>query len=152
MTFVEVPIKLGDVELVVPATVSEGTAPGANGNIGHAFLQNFVVTFDYTADTMYLEPLFEGNRVPQLDSPNGAGILWADDKLIVSSVPKGSPADKAGLTVGKVVTKLDGKAVQGITIDDYCATIFGARHETVTTDDGKTYDASPVEDFYARKK
>lgn len=152
MTFVEVPIKLGDTELVVQATVGEGTAPGANGNIGHAFLQNFVVTIDYTTDTLYLDPRFEGNRVPQLEPPSGAGVLWADGKLIVSAVPKGSSAGEAGLTVGQVVTKVDGKGVEGITLDDYCATIFGAKHQTITTEDGKTYDASPIEGFYARKK
>jgi len=144
MTFVELPIKLADTELVVSAAISEGTAPGANGNIGHAFLQNFVVTIDYTTDTIYLEPLFAGNRLPQLDSPSSAGVIWADGKLIVSAVAKGGPADEAGLTVGKVLTKVDGKSVEGIAIDDYCATIFGARRETVTTEDGKTYDASPV--------
>jgi hypothetical protein len=152
MTFVEVPIKFGDTELVVQAAVAEGTAPGANGNIGHAFLQNFVVTVDYTTNTLYFDPLFEGNRLPQLNPPSGAGVMWADGKLIVSAVPKGGPADEAGLTVGKVVTKVDGKSVEGITIDDYCATVFGTEHETVTTEDGKTYDASPVEGFFARKK
>jgi predicted aspartyl protease len=152
MTFIELPIKLGDTELVVSAAVGEGTAPGANGNIGHAFLESFVVTIDYTTDIMYLEPLFEGSRAPQLNPPSSAGVMWANGKLIVSAVAKGGPADEAGLTVGKVVTKVDGKSVGGITIEDYCATIFGARHETVTTEDGKTYDASPVEGFYTRKK
>jgi len=42
--------------------------------------------------------------------------------------------------------------VEGITIDEYCATIFGTKHDTVTAEDGKTYDASPVEGFYARSK
>jgi S1-C subfamily serine protease len=44
----------------------------------------------------------------------GARVAERNGRLEVSSVQRGSPADKAGLKVGDVVTELDGSLVRGL--------------------------------------
>jgi S1-C subfamily serine protease len=68
--------------------------------------------------------------------------------VLVTSVPKGGPADKQGAKAGDVITQVDG--VEGITADEYCARFATTTaHATVTTAPGATYDASPIEGFWA---
>jgi len=146
--FVDLPITFGDTELIVPGIISDTMSPGAEGNIGHAFLRNFVVTIDWSTNTMYLEPLFEGDTVPHIDEPPAAAFQLAGDQLIVGGMVVGGPAAEAGLQLGEVITAVDGQSVEGITIDDYCALREAGSHETITTETG-TYDASPVEGFFS---
>ncbi len=142
-----IPIRFGDRELLVPVTVGDGMAPGVNGNVGHTFLKNFVVTFDWSTQTIHLDPLFEGDTLPPLPDPGGAAIGLQGDKLVVNSIPKGGPADLAGLTLGEVVTRVDGTDVTGITPDAFCA-LSETKLSTITTASGKTYDISPIEGFF----
>ena len=141
-------IRFGDTELMVPVTVGDGMAPGANGNIGHTFLKNFVVTFDWSTQNIYLDPLFEGNTLPALPDPSGAGIGLQGDQLLVTSLPKGGAADQAGLTLGETVSKVNGKDVSGITQDEFCE-LQESILSTITTASGKTYDISPIEGFFS---
>jgi PDZ domain len=142
-----IPIRFGDRELRVPVTVGDGMAPGVNGNVGHTFLKNFVVTFDWSTQTIHLDPLFEGDTVPALSDPPAAGIGLQGDKLLVNAIAKGGPADRAGLTLGETVTMVDGNDVRGITQDEYCA-LSESKPSTITTESGETYDASPIEGFF----
>ena len=148
--FMRLPVMFGDTELSVPVTVAAGMGAGAGGNIGHMFLKNFVATFDFPNRMLYLEPLFEGTKVPDVDEPPAAGFALQDGQVLVTSVPKGGPADEQGAKVGDVITQVDGQSVEGITADEYCAR-FATKtpHETVTTASGATYDASPIEGFWA---
>ncbi len=146
LTGLTVPIQLGDTELMVTAVVGDGLAPTTNGNMGDTFLRNFIVTFDWSTQTMYLEPLFEGDTVP---APNaaGAGINYDGETVTVSGVAVGGPADKAGLEVEEVVTKVDGMDVAGLSRDDFCD-IQQAHPKTITTASGQTYDVSVIEGFF----
>ena len=136
------PIKFGDTELSVPVAVAAGMGAGAGGNIGHSFLKNFVATFDFPNRMLYLDPLFEGTTVPDLDEPPAVGFALQDGQVIVNAVPKGGPAEQQGLKVGEVITQIDGQSVEGITADEYCARYAtGAVPETVTTASGATYPA-----------
>lgn len=152
LTFVDLPMTFGDTELTVPVAIGDNMAPGYQGNVGHGFLQHFVVTFDFTTDTMYLDPLFEGDRVPQAESPAGVGVSYSGGSFIVAAVPEGSMADEAGLEVGEIVTMIDGQNVEDVSLDEFCADYADVASETVTTESGETYDSSPVEDFYGREE
>ncbi|WP_170579871.1 PDZ domain-containing protein [Ruegeria arenilitoris] len=142
-----IPIRFGDTELMVPITVGDGMAPGANGNVGHTFLKNFVVTFDWSTRMIHLDPLFEGNSLPALPEPSAAAIGLEGSEVQVTSVPKGGPADAAGLRLGEVVTKVNGKDITDITPDAFCELTDG-EIETITTASGQTYDASRIEGFF----
>ena len=125
LTFLDVPIRFGDTEIVTPIVAADGMAPTANGNMGHSFLKNFVVTFDWSNDTMYLDPIAEDGTVPPLPDPPGAGFGLQDGKVIVNALAKGGPADEAGLKMGEVVSSVDGTSVEGISLDRSSAASSG---------------------------
>jgi hypothetical protein len=130
-TSIEYPIAAGDIV--------EGV-----GNIGNAFLSQFVVTFDFPNATIYLDPISEDGKVAPPTIP-GATVGWDGTTAIVSSVAVGSDADRAGLKLGDVVTEADGKPIT--TQPEFCATFTGPDIAEITTESG-TYDAGIVEDFF----
>jgi hypothetical protein len=148
--YARLPIMLGDTELSVPVVVAAGLGAGAGGNIGHMFLKNFVATFDFPNQMLYLDPLFEGTTVPDLADPAGVGFVLQDGQVLVSSVPQGSSADQQGAKIGDVITQVDGTSVEGISADEYCARFATTTtHESVTTASGATYDAKPMDGFWS---
>lgn len=149
--YARVPITFGDTELSVPVAVAAGMGAGlAAGNIGHSFLKNFVVTFDFPNRMLYLSPLFEGTTVPDLAEPPAVGFGRQDGQVIVTNIPKGGSAEQAGLKVGEVITQIDGQSVEGITNDEYCARFAsGEMPEEITTASGATYDAGRIEGFWS---
>jgi predicted aspartyl protease len=153
--YVTTPIKLASGE---PTPIAEGdkTADYPLGispslqlsNIGNAFLANFIPTFDFPGNTLYLSPLAEDGS---LEKPviAGATVTWDGTDILVTSVPKGSANDKAGLEVGATVTAINGNPVAGH--DDYCGAITSGDPITeITTEDGKTWDTTTAKDFFAK--
>jgi hypothetical protein len=90
--------------------------PDAAANLGGGVLRRFVVSFDYRASTMYLEP------GPAIDAPDpydrvGLFLMRAGaDALRIAAVTPGSPAEKAGLTVDDHIVAVDGAPVAGRTL------------------------------------
>ena len=117
--------------------------PG-NGNIGNAFLSQFVVTFDFPNNMMYLDPISDDGTLVDPPIP-GASIGWDGKNAIVSTLAVGSDADKAGLKVGDVVTAVDGTPITNR--DEFCAALNNPDIKTITTEAGD-FDASVVEDFF----
>jgi hypothetical protein len=145
LKYVDLPMQLGDTEVTLPVGVGDLVA--GIGNIGNGFLSQFVVTFDWSTKTMYLDPVAADGSFGTAAPPAG-GIGWNGTDVVVSRVAKGSPAEQAGMKPGDIVSTVDGKAVS--TRDDFCAVITGPRPTTIETTDGKTYDLSPYEDFFAK--
>jgi hypothetical protein len=96
-----------------------GTFSGTDfaGNVGNRILDRFHCTLDYTRKVVYLEP---DARFSQRDEFGqfGAQIMMQDDQIVVGYVAEGTPAAGAGLQVGDVVNKINGKAASSLTIDD----------------------------------
>lgn len=130
-TTIEYPIAAGDIVQNI-------------GNIGNAFLSQFIVTFDYPNATIYLDPISDDGTVAPPTIP-GATIGWDGKTAIVSSVAVGSDADKAGLKVGDVVIEADGTPITSQ--PEFCATFTGPAVQEITTEAG-TFDAGIVEDFF----
>ncbi|OGF16628.1 MAG: hypothetical protein A2W00_02230 [Candidatus Eisenbacteria bacterium RBG_16_71_46] len=86
------------------------------GNVGNQILDRFKCTFDYEHRRLYLEP---GSRYRATDRFSRAGMQLArfGDTVQVMQVIPGSPAEKAGLEQGDVVTAIDGKPVLSYTPD-----------------------------------
>ncbi len=79
------------------------------GNIGAGILKRYVVTLDYGRSLMYLKSV--AGTVADLDTFDRAG-MWINNSakgFEVVDVTKGSPAKKAGLMKGDVITAVDGK-------------------------------------------
>jgi len=151
MSFVDIPVDFAGTTIMTQVAVGDGMAPLSNGNIGHFFLKNFVTTFDWSTSTMYLDPNSEDGSVEPMPNPSAAAVAWAGGKVIVSSVAAGGPAAEAGLTVGEVVTHIDGESIESIDIDQFCGLITsGERSQTLTTAAGKTYPSAEMEGFFDR--
>jgi len=89
-----------------------------SGNIGAGILKRFVVTLDYGHSLMYLKPV--AGKVADLDTYDRAG-MWINAStkgFAVVDVTKGSPADKAGLAKGDVITAVDGTPADEIKLYD----------------------------------
>lgn len=108
-------VSLGTVTVNGPVADLSDAARGSfsdanyDGNIGSGFLKQFVVTFDYGHQVMYL------NRIeptpPDVGDFDRSG-LWINAMkggYIVTYVAAGSPAAKAGLHTSDVILELDGR-------------------------------------------
>jgi C-terminal processing protease CtpA/Prc len=77
-----------------------------------------VVTFDYGHRVMYLKPLAQpGADVGSFDR-SGMWINLGSDGYEVMDVAAGGPAAKAGLAVGDVITRLDGRGPRELSLAD----------------------------------
>jgi len=115
---------LGSVQVDRPVGSLSATRGGSfsdanyEGNVGTGLLKRFVVTFDYAHQRMYL-----ARRDP---APADAGTfdrsgLWINlgaDGFVVVDVAAGSPAERAGVAVGDVVTAIDGRTTGSLGLSD----------------------------------
>jgi len=109
------------------------------GNIGNEILPNFIVTFDYAREQMWLEPR-PGFR-PLPFSRSGMSLFKAtpDAFTVVNMVP-GGPAESAGLKKGDVITAIDGKPAKELSGRDVLRLMTRAEGTKVAleyTRDGK---------------
>ena len=88
----------------------DGRVIGIHSRIGGRTSQNFHVPIDTLHDTW--ERLAAGEIITRTEL--GVNVKTVDEGCRITKVRSGKPADKAGLKVGDVVTKFDGKAFAGI--------------------------------------
>lgn len=76
--------------------------------LGLDFLSRHVVTLDFPHDRLYFK------KSKSFDKPDEAGmcsvsLMWRDERLVVMGVYERCPAAKAGIRVGDVILKLQGR-------------------------------------------
>lgn len=106
-------LRLGQMSVSRPITVLSEDSQGRfassaiSGNIGLHILKQFTITFDYAHGKMYLE---KNSNYGKPDIFNRAGLLLnlEPEDLKIETVISGSPAAKAGLAEGDVITQIDG--------------------------------------------
>lgn len=82
---------------------------------------------------------------------SGAGMTVSADpesnKIVVTTVFSGTPADKAGLKAGDIIVQIDGKAMDGVKLEEATDRIKGAAGTSVTLTvkrGEKTFDVNLV--------
>jgi hypothetical protein len=103
------PYKVED-PLVGLSTVDRGALASQDyaGNIGNGLLERFTLTLDYEHRQIWLEPGARYAERPRF-SQLGADLLKYGDAVKAAQVLPGSPAARAGLKDGDVVTAVDGQ-------------------------------------------
>jgi hypothetical protein len=107
-------VQIGSMQFDNPIVEAYATNRGAGGGtvlagmIGNEILRRFRVTFDCPHQQMFFEPNAMRDKPFEVDM-SGLGFGPSDRIVFVAS---GSVAQKAGLKIGDVITKLDGKRVE----------------------------------------
>jgi hypothetical protein len=103
-TFVDVVATFPDAEHQHP-----GGMDSKNGNLGSGMLKRFNVTFDYPNERMLLAPNERFEEPFEWDMSGMRLEPLATTGLRVEDLIANSPAEKAGLAVGDVVTHVNGR-------------------------------------------
>ena len=95
--------------------LTQGAASGMVSALGDSF-SRFETNAEYQASNDFLQGQFAGI---------GASIAVNGDKLVIASILPNTPALKAGVKVGDVITDVDGKSTTGWTADQAVTAIRG---------------------------
>lgn len=98
------------VKAIPSLAVDEWLSTSAVGNIGLPLIAQFDVVLDLAADRLWLRrPVHR--PIEMLKDRSGLGLSVSRAALTVIHVAAGSPAAKAGLTVGERITEVNGRPV-----------------------------------------
>ena len=101
--------------------LTEGAAGGMVGALGDQF-SRYLTPEEYRANQIFLNGQFAGI---------GASVQQKTDQIVITSVLPGTPAEKAGLQVGDVITAVDGQSTKGWTADTAVNRIRGQANTQV---------------------
>jgi carboxyl-terminal processing protease len=88
--------------------LTEGAAAGMVSGLGDQF-SRYLTPEEYRANQSFLSGQFAGI---------GASVQLKGDQIVLVSILPATPAEKAGLRAGDVVTAVDGQSTKGWTADD----------------------------------
>ncbi len=112
--------------------LTEGAAAGMVVGLGDQF-SRYLTPEEYRANQTFLNQQFAGI---------GASVQMKADQIVLVGILPGTPAEKAGLKAGDVVTAVDGQSTKGWTADDAVNHIRGRAGTAVKLEvsrNGQTY-------------
>jgi predicted aspartyl protease len=89
---------------------------GTAGILGGGFMKDYIVTFDW----MYQEVTFEEVKKHIVEPTFGLNFYLKNNKIIVGSLLKNSPADQAGIHFLDEVVSINGKDCVTTSSEQYC--------------------------------
>jgi predicted aspartyl protease len=95
----------------VGATATENLSSHAPANVGLEILSRFRVTVDFPRDRLWLQPLPHAAEIPFRKNRTGLALAPDGDRLKVTHVGTGSPAEADGWRVGDEIAAIDGQPV-----------------------------------------
>lgn len=114
-----------DQSALDPTKLAYGATSGLVDAVGDTGHTRFLTPADVAASHQSLSGSITGI---------GARMSQVDSDFVVQSVVPDSPAQKAGLLAGDIVTAVDGASVTGKTLDDVVSSIRGEAGSTVKLD------------------
>lgn len=124
-------LKLGDVTVDKPvallSTATEGAFadPTLAGNVGYGVLRRFNLVFDFPHQVAYFERNANDAERDSYDR-SGGWVERVKDGYLLVDVLDGSPAATAGLTLGAIITAIDGVPVARVPLDEFRVRLKGA--------------------------
>lgn len=115
--------------------IVEGAIKGMIGALGDPY-SSYMTSEEFKASLQGIGGQFEGigatiGTVDGAGASSGCSTLSKDCRLaVVRPIPR-SPADKAGLLAGDLITAIDGVSLDGLTVDAARAKIRGPKDTTV---------------------
>jgi predicted aspartyl protease len=104
--------------------------PDAAANLGGGILHRFIVTFDYAAKIMYLEPA-KGAETRETYDRSGLFLRRDGDAFAVVAIVPHGPAEVAGIRVDDRITAIDGTPVQRRSLAAWREYLRGAPGKTL---------------------
>jgi carboxyl-terminal processing protease len=108
--------------------LTDGAAAGMVGALGDQF-SRYLTPDEYSSNQSFLNGQFAGI---------GASVQQRGDQIIIASILPGTPAEKAGLHVGDVITAVDGQSTKGWTADNAVNHIRGQANSQVQVQVSRT--------------
>lgn len=105
-------LKLGDVSVpnpivAIPQVEGEAAKTDLAGNVGHALMRQFAITYDLPHDVLYFERYLNFGA-PDVTDRGGMWLERGSDGFKVVDVVAGGPAAAAGLKAGDVIVEVNG--------------------------------------------
>ena len=105
-------IAIGPFKLYnVPVTIVANWLLQTPMNIGWPMFRAFRTIFDFGASAIWLKADAKILAEPFPKDRSGIGAARLVDRLLVRYVAKDSPADRAGLVIGDIITAIDGRQI-----------------------------------------
>jgi carboxyl-terminal processing protease len=101
--------------------LTEGAASGMVGALGDQF-SRYLTAQEYQSNQSFLNGQFAGI---------GASVQQKGDQILIAGVLPSTPAEKAGVKTGDVITAVDGQSTKGWTADDAVNHIRGKANTQV---------------------
>lgn len=99
--------------------------------LGNSFFKNFLVTIDWKSNILYLSP--QGKFCNSFAESFGISLMKEGEKMVVTMITEGSPAQQAGIRIGDIVLRVNDVDVAHTTLDEYCKVIKLVRVKEVET-------------------
>jgi predicted aspartyl protease len=115
--------------------------PDAAANLGGGILHRFIVTFDYAAKIMYLEPA-KGAEARETYDRSGLFLRRDGDALAVISVVPHSPAEAVGIRADDRITAIDRAPVRSKSLAAWRARMRDAPGTKVVVHDERAGDVT----------
>jgi PDZ domain-containing protein/aspartyl protease len=108
-------VDVGLIRSELSQVLSRVTHETVHGLLGYSFLKRFRVTLDYPNHVMWLDSLPDYRDERPLEYCHvGLQLERHDGAVVVMGVVEGSPAARAGITLGDEVVALDGAPASGV--------------------------------------
>ncbi len=113
----------------------EGAIKGMIGALDDPYSQ-YLTSEEFKKSLQGISGEFEGigatiGTVDTTGATSGCATLAVDCRMVIVAPIKDAPAEKAGLLPGDVVTKIDGQALEGLTLEEARSRVRGPKGSTV---------------------